>query len=77
MELSMTALTPDQRAMLATWQQHAHAEFVLKDADAALATMIENPCVFLVASGAPGAKRSSRGPRVLRQEVSAESPGGS
>lgn len=44
-------LTPDQQAMLATWQQHAHAEFVLKDADAALSTMTENPYVFLVASG--------------------------
>jgi len=44
-------LTSDQQAMLATWQQHAHAEFVLKDADAALATMTENPYVFLVASG--------------------------
>ena len=30
---------PDQQAMLAVWQQHTHAEFVLKDADAALATM--------------------------------------
>ena len=47
----MTALTHDQQAMLATWQQHAHAEFVLKDADAALATMTESPYVFLVASG--------------------------
>jgi carboxymethylenebutenolidase len=45
------SLTHDQQAMLATWQQHAHAEFVLKDADAALATMTENPYVFLVASG--------------------------
>jgi carboxymethylenebutenolidase len=47
----MTPLTRDQQSMLATWQQHAHAEFVLKDADAALATMTENPYVFLVASG--------------------------
>ena len=47
----MTELTHDQRAMLAAWQQHTHAEFVLKDADAALATMSENPYVFLVASG--------------------------
>jgi carboxymethylenebutenolidase len=47
----MTELTNDQRAMLAAWQQHAHAEFVLKDADAALATMTENPYVFLVVSG--------------------------
>jgi carboxymethylenebutenolidase len=44
-------LTPDQQAMLAIWQQHTYAEFVLKDADAALATMTENPYVFLVASG--------------------------
>jgi carboxymethylenebutenolidase len=44
-------LTHGQQAMLAIWQQHAHAEFVLKDADAALATMTENPYVFLVASG--------------------------
>jgi len=44
-------LTPDQQAMLGAWQQHAYAEFVLKDAEAALATMTENPYVFLVASG--------------------------
>ena len=47
----MSRLTPDQRTMLATWQQHAHAEFVLKDTEAALATMTENPYVFLVSSG--------------------------
>jgi carboxymethylenebutenolidase len=51
MELAMTELTRDQQAILATWRQHTHAEFVLKDADAALATMTENPYVFLVASG--------------------------
>ena len=45
-------LTPDQQAMLAVWQQHTYAEFVLKDADAALATMTENPYVFAVSSGA-------------------------
>jgi carboxymethylenebutenolidase len=37
--------------MLATWQQHTYAEFVLKDADAALATMAENPYVFMISSG--------------------------
>ncbi len=36
----------DQHTMLATWQQHTYAEFVLKDADAALATMTENPYVL-------------------------------
>ena len=47
----MNSLTPPQQIMLATWQQHTHAEFVLKDADAALATMTENPYVFLISSG--------------------------
>jgi carboxymethylenebutenolidase len=44
----MHKLTPDQQAMLAAWQQHTYAEFVLKDADAALATMTENPYVLLI-----------------------------
>ena len=43
---------PGQQAMLAIWRQHTHAEFELKDADAALATMTKNPNAFLVASGA-------------------------
>src|SRR5215468_10054895 len=30
-------LTPDQQTLLAAWQRHTYAEFVLKDADAALA----------------------------------------
>ena len=30
----MNNLTADQQAMLAIWQQHTYAEFVLKDADA-------------------------------------------
>jgi len=47
----MSNLTPDQQTMLATWQQHTYAEFVLKDADAALATMAENPYVFMISSG--------------------------
>jgi hypothetical protein len=45
------SLTSDQQIMLAAWQQHTYAEFVLKDADAALATMTEKPYVFLVGSG--------------------------
>jgi len=47
----MNDLTRDQQNMLATWQQHTYAEFVLKDADAALATMAENPYVFMISSG--------------------------
>jgi hypothetical protein len=34
----MNNVTPDQQTMLTTRQQHTYAEFVLKDADAALAT---------------------------------------
>jgi carboxymethylenebutenolidase len=47
----MKNVTPDQQTMLATWQQHTYAEFMLKDADAALATMTENPYVLLIVSG--------------------------
>ena len=54
----MNTLTPDQQANLAIWQQHTYAEFVLKDADAALATMTENPYVFLISSGTGGSGRA-------------------
>jgi carboxymethylenebutenolidase len=47
----MNNLTPWQQTMLATWQQHTYAEFVLKDADAALATMTEDPYVLAIPSG--------------------------
>ena len=47
----MNNLTADQQAMLATWQQHTYAEFVLKDADSALATMTENPYLLMIATG--------------------------
>jgi hypothetical protein len=38
--------TSKQLAMLTTWQQHTHAEFVLKDPHAALATMSGSPYVI-------------------------------
>jgi carboxymethylenebutenolidase len=41
----------DRDKMLSIWQQHMNAEFVLKDADAALATMTDRPYVFLVGLG--------------------------
>jgi carboxymethylenebutenolidase len=53
----MNNLTPYQQTMLATWQQHTYAEFVLKDADAALATMTENPYVLAIPSGTGGMGR--------------------
>jgi carboxymethylenebutenolidase len=54
----MNNLTPDQQTMLATWQQHTYAEFVLKNPDAALATMTENPYVLLIPSGTGGSGRA-------------------
>jgi carboxymethylenebutenolidase len=55
----MTHLPPDHEALLATWQQHTHAEFLLKDPDAALATMTENPYVICVPSGTGGVGRAA------------------
>jgi carboxymethylenebutenolidase len=54
----MSHLTSTQQTMLAMWQQHTHAEFVLKDPDAALATMTENPYVLLIPSGMCGMGRA-------------------
>jgi carboxymethylenebutenolidase len=44
-------LSAEQQSMLSMWQQHMHAEFVLKDADAALATMTDHPYLYLVSLG--------------------------
>jgi carboxymethylenebutenolidase len=55
----MNTLTPDQQTMLASWQQHTYAEFVLKDADAALATMTEHPYVFIIPSGIARVSRAA------------------
>jgi carboxymethylenebutenolidase len=49
--LPMNRLSSYQQTMLATWRQHTYAEFVLKDADAALTTMTENPYVLLIGCG--------------------------
>ena len=57
-ELPMSKLAPDQQAMLATWQQHTYAEFELKDADAALATMTEDPYVLAIPCGTSGSGRA-------------------
>jgi carboxymethylenebutenolidase len=46
-------------SMLDVWQQHTHAEFVLKDADAALATMTGNPYVLCIPAGTGGAGRAA------------------
>src|SRR5258705_4055429 len=54
-DISMTALASDHQLMLSNWQQHTHAEFALKDAEAALATMTANPYVLCIPAGTGGA----------------------
>jgi carboxymethylenebutenolidase len=49
--MTPNVLTPDQQTLLAAWQRHTYAEFVLRDADAALATMTENPYLLMIATG--------------------------
>jgi carboxymethylenebutenolidase len=46
----MADVSPSESAqqLLSVWQQHTYAEFVLKDANAALATMSDNPYVLMV-----------------------------
>ncbi|HEY2212493.1 MAG TPA: nuclear transport factor 2 family protein [Bradyrhizobium sp.] len=51
-------LTPNQQKMLAAWQQHTYAEFGLKDPDAALAAMTEDPYVLHIPSGTGGVGRA-------------------
>jgi carboxymethylenebutenolidase len=58
----MNDIAFSRQTMSATWQQHAHAEFVLKDADAVLATMTANPYVLCIPSG-----RSGTGPAGVRE----------
>ena len=43
----MPKLTPYQERIVGVWQQHGHAEFGLKDPDAALATFGEDPCYIM------------------------------
>ena len=51
-------LTSTHAQMLAIWQQHTYAEFVLKNAEAALETMSDNPYVLLVPAGTGGTGRA-------------------
>lgn len=41
-------LSPAQRAVLALWQEHTFSEFVIRNVEAALATMTEDAHVLLV-----------------------------
>jgi hypothetical protein len=55
----MTTLASDHQVMLSTWQQHTQAEFALKDADAAVATMTANPYVLFIPTGTGGTGREA------------------
>ncbi len=48
---STRRLTPYQQTMVATWEQHGRAEFLLKDPDAAIATMGVDPYIMMVGLG--------------------------
>ena len=47
----MTAAAPARQMQLSQWHRHTYAKFELKDADAALEAMTDNPTVFCVPSG--------------------------
>jgi carboxymethylenebutenolidase len=50
----MTATVAARQMQLSQWHRHTYAKFELKDADAALETMTDNPHVFCVPSGRGG-----------------------
>ena len=54
----MNEITPDRQKILAIWQRLTHAEFVLKDPDAALVPMCEDPYVLCIPSGTGGSGRT-------------------
>jgi len=55
----MSNLTTHQQTMLAAWQQHTYAEFGLKDPEAALASMTEDPYVLNIPSGTGAVGRAA------------------
>ena len=54
----MNDIAFDRPTLSAVWQKHTHAEFVLKDADAALATMVDDPYVVCIPSGVAAVGRA-------------------
>jgi len=55
----MGNLTTYQQTILAAWEQHTYAEFGLKDPEAALASMTEDPYVLNIPSGTGGVGRAA------------------
>ncbi|HTE35899.1 MAG TPA: nuclear transport factor 2 family protein [Reyranella sp.] len=54
----MDHFIPGRQTLSAVWQEHMQAEFVHKDADEALTTMIDEPHVLCVGSGTGGRGRA-------------------
>src|ERR1700720_4193242 len=52
-------LRPTNKRYLAAWEQHPYAEFGLKDPEAALASMTEDPYVLNIPSGTGGVGRAA------------------
>jgi carboxymethylenebutenolidase len=47
----MPSFTPGQQILVDTWEAHTRAEFEMKDADAAIATMTDHPVLIHVPVG--------------------------
>src|SRR5207253_7742226 len=58
--LDLNKLTPEQRAMVALWEEHLKAEFQDKDARASCDTMVANPYVNHVPVMTGGVGRRQR-----------------
>ncbi|KIG18490.1 Dienelactone hydrolase family protein [Enhygromyxa salina] len=52
--MSQSPLTPAQEKQVQVWRRHTFAEFVIKDLDAVLATMVPEPHVLMVPTGIGG-----------------------
>ena len=55
--MSQSLLTPAQEKQIQVWRQHTFAEFVTKDLEGVLATMVQEPHVLMVPTGLGGAGR--------------------
>ena len=55
----MTATTPGRPDLAGVFDEHQYAEFMLHDAGKALETMVEEPCVRLMATQAGGDGREA------------------
>jgi carboxymethylenebutenolidase len=57
--MSQSLLTPAQEKQIHVWRRHTYAEFVTKDIEAALATMVQEPHLLLVPTGLGGVGRTA------------------